>query len=195
MTQRVLSAALLALVLLGGCSDAEAGSSDLPTLKASPSRSASTELRGLPDGVPTEPPTEPASVDRRTNAGAKAYAAYVMATYWYAVSSHDVDPLLALTPDGTCPTCKETARNLSTGSEIYEVPDETPTPKETEILAKDGSVWHLSMLVDLPSGTRIYADGNQPDERIHGQRNRVMEVDLIWGSGSWQLGQYRFPDA
>jgi hypothetical protein len=198
VTKPALAAALIAVVLLGGCSDAKAGASDLPTLKTSPPShvaASPSPTKTLPDGVPTRPPAAPRSADRKSDASAKAYAKYALATYWYAVSRRDIDSLLALTPHGTCPTCKETAHNLSTGPETYEVPDRTPTPTQTVILDKDGSVWHLMMRYNLPAGTRIYGDGSHPDERLDGQKNSVMEVDLIWGNGTWKLGQYRFPNA
>jgi hypothetical protein len=189
-----------ALVLgLGACgSDEPASGSDepLPTLSDSPSASASTGERtdgGVPEAVPTTAPDEPARADKKTDAGAKAFAKYALSTYWYAASRQDIEPILALTPDGSCPTCAETKENFAATPESYEVPDHTPRADKVSIYLKEGSIWHVSIRYDLPDGTRYFTDGRDP-EPISGEDDDVMEMDLQWGNGSWKLAQYRFPD-
>lgn len=160
MPQRARSlpaAALVAGLLLAGCSSGsdDPSSSGSPSSSASPSGSTKPSTSTSPDAPPPAPRAAPGPV------GQKAFARHVMDLWSYALRTNNARPLTKLAGTKACAGCAALGRELARRQKQGWVVDFTGLRVGTVTVAKQKGPERVARSkVDIPESDSYNADGS-----------------------------------
>ena len=181
-TRRVLGLLLapgLLVATLAGCSDDSSKASGTPSeTPSSSSSSATPSASPTPSATPTpEAPTRPAFAPG--DKGQRAFAAYVVDSWGYALSTNDATAVTDLSPSRKeqCRGCRELAKELQRReNQGWHVDFPGATVRRTTLEREDDRIL-ATTVADLPASTSYFDDGTFRNDNEAHQGARFL-IDL-----------------
>lgn len=193
---RLTAAALVASVTLGGaltgCSGGASGkqaSSGSTSSSGSPSPSTSGSSSPSPSATPApSPPKEPKAA-KDTAATRKAFAAFVVASWGYALRTNDAPAVTGLALKGhPCQGCKDFSAELAKRrkQQWYVA---LPGVKVHAVAVSPSSAPHTYLArakIDVPASQSLFEDGSFRNENP-AHRGATFEVLMVYAGKSYRL--------
>lgn len=187
---RIAFVTVLAAAVLAGCGSADgSGIKPLQTASASPTATAASADPVAPASVK---PTRPDDV--KSGEGAEAYSIFVMQNVVYAISTNDVEPLLALSDGASCTTCVSLAKANKKRGDLVQIPTDDTDITDITVEKRDASSYVVRQTLKFPEVEITDVSSKKVTDTSAAADIQVTSI-VVWKAGTWRLENYGTKEA